>query len=555
MAAAAAPVEDAGLARARQWIAQEFTPSTLSPAQQLDELRWFIDAARPYRGMTIRVVSETIPTHLYESAVLAKAFSDITGIHVIHEVTGEDDVVKKLQTHMQTGLPLYDAYVNDSDFIGTHFRKGKTLVLSDYMADEGKAVTLPTLDLDDFIGLRFTTGPDGKLYQLPDQQFANLYWYRHDWFTRPDLQSAFEARYGYPLGVPQNWTAYEDIAEFFTQHVRELDGKPVWGHMDYGRTDPSLGWRFSDAWLSMAGVGDRGLPNGHPVDEWGIRVDGCVPVGASVARGGALDGPAAHYAIRQYKRWLDRFAPPEARTLTFNSAAEWVPKGQIAQQIFWYTAFVPQVLDAGEVLAYPDGRARWRVAPSPVGAYWDEGMKSGYQDAGSWTLLKDTAPDRKAAAWLYAQFTVSKTVSLRKTLVGLTPIRKSDLLAPAMTEMAPRLGGLVEFYRSRARDVWTPTGTNVPDYPALAALWWQHLSPVIEGVQSVEAGIRSLAQAMDRQLDVLGRSGEFEQCAPRLAEPRDPAWWLAQPGAPKAPRDERPPGRTLSYEEAIRQWQ
>ncbi|MDX5297598.1 MAG: carbohydrate ABC transporter substrate-binding protein, partial [Gammaproteobacteria bacterium] len=90
MAAAAASVEDAGLARARQWIAQEFTPSTLSPAQQLDELRWFIDAARPYRGMTIRVVSETIPTHLYESAVLAKAFSDITGIHVIHEVTGED---------------------------------------------------------------------------------------------------------------------------------------------------------------------------------------------------------------------------------------------------------------------------------------------------------------------------------------------------------------------------------------------------------------------------------------------------------------------------------
>ena len=27
--------------------------------------------------------------------------------------------------------------------------------------------------------------PDGKLYQLPDQQFANLYWFRKDWFDKP----------------------------------------------------------------------------------------------------------------------------------------------------------------------------------------------------------------------------------------------------------------------------------------------------------------------------------------------------------------------------------
>ncbi len=31
-----------------------------------------------------------------------------------------------------------------------------------------------------------------------------------------------------------------------------------------------LGWRFTDAWLSMAGAGDKGLPNGTPVDEWGM---------------------------------------------------------------------------------------------------------------------------------------------------------------------------------------------------------------------------------------------------------------------------------------------
>jgi len=543
------------LAQAQGWIAKEFQPSTLTAAEQLAEMTWFIHAAAPYRGMQIRVVSEQIPTHEYESKVLARAFADITGIQVVHEITGEDDVVKKLQAQMQTGLPIYDAYVNDSDFIGTHFRKGKTLVLSDYMLSEGREVTLPSLDLADFMALRFTSGPDGKLYQLPDQQFANLYWYRHDWFSRPELKQAFAQRYGYPLGVPQNWRAYEDIAEFFTVHVRELDGQRVWGHMDYGRMDPSLGWRFSDAWLGLAGVGDPGLPNGLPVDDWGIRVDGCHPVGASVSRGGALDSPAAIYAMSKYKSWLDRFAPPQARDLTFTTSTEWVPKGQIAQQIFWYTAFVPNLLQAGNTLYNPDGSARWRVAPSPVGAYWRPGMKSGYQDVGAWTLLDSTAADRQAAAWLYAQFTVSKSVSLRKALVGLTPVRLSDVQSQAMTDAAPRLGGLVEFYRSRARDVWTPTGTNVPDYAALAALWWQQLGPMVDGRQTVSSSVHNLASQMDLELARIAEQGELQRCQPRLAPPRDAAYWLAQPGSPAPQGDEQPAGQTLAYPEAIRKWQ
>ena len=35
-----------------------------------------------------------------------------------------------------------------------------------------------------------------------------------------------------------------------------------------------------------------------------------------------------------------------------------------------------------------------------------------------------------------------------KLMHGLTPIRESDIFSEQMTEMAPKLGGLVEFYRS-----------------------------------------------------------------------------------------------------------
>jgi glycerol transport system substrate-binding protein len=201
-----------------KWLA-ELQPSTLSREQQVTELTWFQDAAKPFAGMEIKVVSETIKTHEYESKTLAAAFTELTGIKVTHDLIQEGDVIEKLQTQMQSGQNVYDMYVNDTDLIGTHYRYGNAVALSDFMAGEGKDVTLPTLDVDDFIGKKFGTAPDGKLYQLPDQQFANLYWFRYDWFTRDDLKQKFKAKYGYELGVPVNWSAYEDIADFFTNVV------------------------------------------------------------------------------------------------------------------------------------------------------------------------------------------------------------------------------------------------------------------------------------------------------------------------------------------------
>ena len=549
-------VESATLAiNAERWVDSELKPSTLSRDEQLAELAWFTKAAEPFRGMTINVVSETLTTHEYESTTLAKAFYEITGIQVNHDLIQEGDVIEKLQTQMQSGENVYDAYVNDSDLIGTHARYGYVVPLSDFMSGEGADVTSPTLDVDDFIGKSFTTGPDGKLYQLPDQQFANLYWFRHDWFSREDLKKQFRERYGYELGVPVNWSAYEDIAEFFSVHVKEIDGVRVYGHMDYGKKDPSLGWRFTDAWLSMAGAGDVGIPNGLPVDEWGIRVENCRPVGSSVTRGGDTNGPAAVYSLNKYIEWLKAYAPAEAAGMTFSEAGPVPAQGHIAQQIFWYTTFTADMIEPGIPVVNEDGTPKWRMAPSPHGPYWQEGMKLGYQDTGSWTLLKSTPLDRRKAAWLYAQFVVSKSVSLRKTLVGLTPIRDSDLRSQAMTDIAPKLGGLVEFYRSPARTAWTPTGTNVPDYPKLAQLWWANIANAVSGEQTSQQAMDSLASQQDEILARLEKHGVQGECGPKLNEEKAAQYWLDQPGAPQPKlANEKPKGETVVYEDLIQAW-
>ena len=548
---------NAGIDAAKKWIDNEFQPSTLTRGEQIKEMEWFIKAAQPFKGMEIKVVSETIPTHEYESKILTKAFEEITGIKVTHDLIQEGDVIEKLQIQMQSGENVFDAYINDSDLIGTHSRYGHVQNLTDWMSGEGKDVTLPTLDVDDFMGISFTTGPDGKLYQLPDQQFANLYWFRYDWFNRKDFKKKFKDIYGYELGVPVNWSAYEDIAEFFSEEIREIDGVAIYGHMDYGKKAPDLGWRFTDAWLSMAGTGSKGLPNGVPVDEWGIRVDeNNRPVGSSVSRGGAANSPAAKYALRKYMEWLRKYAPPGALGMDFYQSLPALAKGNVAQQIFWYTAFTASMIKEGTPVVNKDGTPKWRMAPSPHGPYWEEGQKLGYQDCGSWTLMNSTPVDRRKAAWLFAQFCVSKTVSLKKTHVGLTPIRDSDIRHESFTKRAPQLGGLVEFYRSPARVRWTPTGTNVPDYPKLAQLWWQNIGEAVAGEVTVSRAMDNLAKEQDKILYRIERSKIQGDKGPKLNPEIDPEIWLNRPGSPKAElANEKPQGKTVDYDELLKTWQ
>ena len=506
-------------AAAKKWIDSEFQPSTLTKDQQAAELKWFIDAAKKLQAKGVKeisVVSETITTHEYESKTLAKAFEEITGIKVKHDLIQEGDVVEKLQTSMQSGKSIYDGWITDSDLIGTHYRYGKIMNLTDYMAGKGKEWTNPGLDLKD----------------------------------------KFKAKYGYELGVPQNWSAYEDIAAFFSEDVKTIDGKPVYGHMDYGKKDPSLGWRFTDAWLSMAGTADIGNPNGLPVDEWGIRVgaDKCTPVGASVSRGGATNSPAAVYALTKYVDWMKKYAPKEASGMTFGESGPVPAQGQIAQQIFWYTAFTADMIKPGLPVVNADGTPKWRMAPGPNGPYWKPGMQNGYQDVGSWTFFANHDADKTAAAWLYAQFVTAKTTSLKKTVVGLTPIRESDIQSKAMTDMAPKLGGLVEFYRSPARVAWSPTGTNVPDYPKLAQLWWKNVAQAVTGEKTPQGAMDNLAEEMDQVMSRLERAG-MAHCAPKLNPKGDPNKYLSDKGAPwKKLANEKPKGETIAYETLLNAW-
>ena len=287
-----------------------------------------------------------------------------------------------------------------------------------------------------------------------------------------------------------------------------------------------------------------------------------IPWGASVSRGGAANSPAAVYAIRKWDEWLRKYAPPGAASYDFYQSLPALSQGNVAQQIFWYTAFTASMVapkSEGNNTVDDSGKPLWRMAPSPHGPYWVDGQKLGYQDCGSWTLFKSTPLDRRKAAWLYAQFVVSKTVDVKKSQVGLTFIRESTINDKSFTERAPKLGGLVEFYRSPDRVMWSPTGINVPDYPKLAQIWWQQIGDVNSGAFTPQQAMDRLAEEMDLVMARMQKADEkaktYGGCGPRLNPKIDPNIWLNKPGSPKAKlSNEKPKGETISYDELVKRW-
>ena len=313
-----------------------------------------------------------------------------------------------------------------------------------------------------------------------------------------------------------------------------------------------------DSWLSMAGANDK-QPSDiqlyskfEGVGDWGIRIKDCHPVGALMARGGALDSPAAVYAVEKYFSWLQEYAPSDIYGQPFLNLVNYLADGSVAQQAFWYTRFISLIRFSPNLLD-KNGNPVWRVAPSPRGKYWQPGMKAGYQDVGGWTILRSTPKKRAEAAWLYAQFVVSKSVSMQKFLAGSTPIRLSDLESDFLKAHAEQWGGLLEFYLSNARNHWTPIGFSVPDYAELSSAWWQYMGPILNGEKNVVESMNALAEEMDRRLERLSQENELG-CAPVLNPRRPTAKWLIEQGAPWSEIMTKPIPVTLPYNEAIKLW-
>lgn len=161
---------------------------------------------------------------------LSKDFTAETGIEVIVEQTPWETFVQKYNIEMIAGSDAWDIIVADSQDVGNMAINGHFVELTDFVKEVGI--------LDSFLpSAMYYYGeyPKGfeRYWGVPVEGDALGWAYRKDLFEDPDNMAAFEAEYGYELGVPTSWDMLKDIAEFFHDPDNEFYGVAIYGDNGY----------------------------------------------------------------------------------------------------------------------------------------------------------------------------------------------------------------------------------------------------------------------------------------------------------------------------------
>ena len=106
---------------------------------------WWATAAAPYKGVTIRGVSESTPPSNYVKDVLAKQFTEETGINVEFETTSWDSMYDKAIKDMETATGIYDFVYIEQDIIYAYLANNYLVDITKSLNDNA-ALKAPDFD-------------------------------------------------------------------------------------------------------------------------------------------------------------------------------------------------------------------------------------------------------------------------------------------------------------------------------------------------------------------------------------------------------------------------
>ncbi|PKP67991.1 MAG: ABC transporter substrate-binding protein, partial [Alphaproteobacteria bacterium HGW-Alphaproteobacteria-5] len=156
---------------------------------------------------------------------LSKDYEAQSGNTMRFEFVPWPNFADRMLNELNSGGRLCDLLIGDSQWIGGGAENGHYVKLNDFFDANG-------ISMDDFAPATvyaYSTWPKGtpNYYALPAMGDANGWFYRKDWFARPEIQAAFKEAYGRDLAEPKSQTELLEIAQFF--QGREIDGKTVYG--------------------------------------------------------------------------------------------------------------------------------------------------------------------------------------------------------------------------------------------------------------------------------------------------------------------------------------
>ncbi len=153
----------------------------------------------------------------------APQIEKIAGIIIRVSPVAQVDVYPKLKNEFVAGTGAFDIVVYPPKYEPEFANLGNIQPMDSYTY-----LMDPMLD-DIPLSLReLYSMYNGKLYSLPEDGDLHVLYYRKDLIENPIESKAFEAKYGYKLGVPETWKQLIDYAQFFTRKKGEkLAGKTL----------------------------------------------------------------------------------------------------------------------------------------------------------------------------------------------------------------------------------------------------------------------------------------------------------------------------------------
>ncbi|MBU9698628.1 extracellular solute-binding protein [Rhodobacteraceae bacterium HSP-20] len=247
---------------------------------------------------------------------LSKDFETQSGIKMNFEFVPWPNFADRMLNELNSGGQLCDLLIGDSQWMGGAAENGWYVKLNDFFDKEG-------ISMDDFAPATvyaYSTWPKGtpNYYALPAMGDANGWFYRKDWFARPEIQEEFKAKYGRDLAEPTSQKELLEIAQFF--QGREIDGKTVYG--------ASIFTERGSEGITMGATG--------ALYAWGFKYENSP---GSYDMQGAVNSPEAVEALEFYKELYKTGTPPGYDNAYMEQSLDAFKSGQVAMAMNWFAFF------------------------------------------------------------------------------------------------------------------------------------------------------------------------------------------------------------------------
>ena len=230
--------------RSQPWTPWRLLPSTALLAFALVAALCLVPTPahaqdRPFEGVTLTVITQSPPYIARPVQMLAPEWEERTGATIDLVTVPFGDLYTQIMSDFALGAGRYDVVIFASAWMGDFAGNEYLVDITDWvLADE-------ELVFDEIVPTyQDTVRWAGRIYGIPLDGDVHTMYYRRDALENAEYQERFETTFGYPLGVPQTWEQYRDVAEFFHAWDWDEDGRLEYGAIEAMQRGGQAFWFF-----------------------------------------------------------------------------------------------------------------------------------------------------------------------------------------------------------------------------------------------------------------------------------------------------------------------